>query len=169
MLSKCEGYPSRAVMAQYNASMCPTGMTLALGGVHPPPCPHATLAPCGMRARWGRGGGHAPPRASVMPVGHMDALRCPHPMWGEGGVGAWGWTCPTQAQCHAGGAHRCVHPHAALAPHGMRARWGCGGGRAPPRPSVMPVGHMDVPHPHAAWAFWVGRSSWAAYIICTLR
>src|SRR5882724_13465871 len=98
MLSKCEGYPSRAVMAQYNASMCPTGMTLALGGVHPPPCPHATLAPCGMRARWGRGGGHAPPRASVMLVGHMDA-----------------------------------------------------------------------PHPYAAWAFWVGRSSWAAYIICVPR
>jgi len=42
---------------------------------------------------------------------------------------------------------------------------GCGevgawGGRAPRRPSVMRVGTWMRPTP-AAWAFWVGRSSWA--------
>src|SRR5882724_4564728 len=91
----------------------------------------------GMRARWGRGGGRAPRRPSVMWVGHMDASTpmpppCPHPTWGEGGVGAWGWTRPTEGQCHVSGAHGCVHPHTALIPRGARAAWGWTHPCAPP-------------------------------------
>src|SRR5882724_5809853 len=56
--------------------MCPTSMTLALGGACPPPRPHLALIPHGARVAWGHGGGCTPPRASVMPVGHMDALYC---------------------------------------------------------------------------------------------
>jgi len=38
MLSECEGYPSRAVMAQYNVQSTGTGMgeaqSMAVGGAH---------------------------------------------------------------------------------------------------------------------------------------
>src|SRR5882724_1900704 len=56
--------------------MCPTPMTLGLGGARPPPCPHTPLIPHGARAVWGRGGGRAPPRPSIMGVGH---IHVPHP------------------------------------------------------------------------------------------
>src|SRR5882724_6482064 len=60
-----------------DASMCPTDMTLALGGARPPPRPHATLAPRGMRARWGHGGG---------------CIHVPHP---HDTGSAWGASTPT--------------------------------------------------------------------------
>src|SRR5882724_7167933 len=62
---------------------------------------------------------------------HTDPVSCgwgtwmcppphrPRSTWDEGGMGVWGWTCPTQAQCHASGAHGCVHPHAHTPPMSM--------------------------------------------------
>src|SRR5882724_2654475 len=51
---------------------------------------------CGMRARWGRGGGHAPRRPSVMRVGHMDASTptLPSPHVGRGQRGGMGVDAP---------------------------------------------------------------------------
>jgi len=50
----------------------------------------------------------------------------------------------------------CIHPHSHTPPSshmGVRVAWGHGGGCAPPRMSVMGVGHIHVPHPHATWVF----------------
>ena len=96
----------------------PTGMTLGLGGARPPPHPHLTLIPRGVRAAWGHGGGRAPPRASVMSVGHMDA------------------STPTPPSSHVGrGQHGggCIHvPH----PHDTGSAWGAS---TPTPPSFLPL------------------------------
>src|SRR5882724_1900708 len=88
---------------------------MGVGHVHPHTCPPHPI--------WGRGqcGGMG------VGVGHMDVPHphdarsgwgastptpphCPRPMWDEGGVWAWGWTCPTQTERHRGGAHGCAPP-----------------------------------------------------------
>src|SRR5882724_2991915 len=81
-----------------DASMCPTDMTLGLRGACPPPRPHLALIRHAARAVWGRGGGHAPLRASVMSVGHMD-VSTPMPPSSHVGRGRLG-----------GGAHPCAPP-----------------------------------------------------------